>query len=78
LAIPLYEAIYYYYSGEFFHSTIQHEQYFENDELIILSTMKDNMVKNYKEVNNTDSLKPELLNYRNAMAGIPSKGLDNY
>ncbi len=40
--------------------------------------MKDNMVKNYKEVNNTDSLKPELLNYRNAMAGIPSKGLDNY
>jgi hypothetical protein len=57
MAIPIYGAIYYYYSSDFFHSTIQHEQYLENDELAILSTLKNNMVTNYIEVNNTDSLR---------------------
>jgi hypothetical protein len=57
LAIPVYAALYYYYSDDFFHSTIQHEQYLEKDELKILSTLKNSMVKNYIEVNNTDSLR---------------------
>ena len=56
LLIPIYAYIFHSLGDEFYHTTIKHENYLKEDEIKILTALKESMIDNYKQVNKSESL----------------------